>query len=155
MNTDTETSSDPKGIAPGANFDALTITRAGRQLQTACHGASEAAGWWQDAKTGTDYLAEVRGNTRFGKALVAEKLCLTHSEVSEAMEGHRKGLQDEKLPHRLAIEVELADAIIRICDLAGALELDLGAAIAEKMSFNAVRPDHRREARLAAGGKAY
>ena len=96
-----------------------------------------------------------RTGTRFGKALVAEKLCLTHSEISEAMEGHRKGLMDDKLPHRPMIEVELADAVIRIADLAGALGLDLGGAIAEKMAFNAVRPDHKPEARAAAGGKAY
>jgi NTP pyrophosphatase (non-canonical NTP hydrolase) len=131
------------------------IADAGNTLQHASHSASVAAGWWQDLKKGHDYLAEVRRNTRMGKALVAEKLCLTHSEISEAMEGHRKGLMDDKLPHRLAIEVELADAVIRIADLAGALQLDLGDAIAEKMAFNAVRPDHKPEARMAEGGKAY
>lgn len=131
------------------------ITLAGGHLQEACHGASVRAGWWQDLKTGVDYLAEVRGNTRFGKALVAEKLALSHSELSEAMEGHRKGLPDDKLPHRPMTEVELADAVIRIFDLAGALQYDLGAAIAEKMAFNASREDHKPESRLAAGGKAY
>lgn len=131
------------------------IELAGDVLQRACHYASKSAGWWQDLKAGTDHVAEVRNGTRLGKALVAEKLCLIHSEVSEAMESHRKGLMDEKLPHRPAIEVELADAIIRICDLAGALGLDLGGAIAEKMAFNAVRPDHKPENRQAAGGKAY
>ena len=58
------------------------------------------------------------------------------------MEGHRKNLMDDKLPHRLAIEVELADAVIRIADLGGALGLNLGMAIAEKMAFNASRVDH-------------
>lgn len=131
------------------------IVDAGDRLVEACHGASLAAGWWQDLKTGTDYRAEVRAGTRLGKALVAEKLCLTHSEISEAMEGHRKGLMDDKLPHRPMIEVELADAVIRIADLAGALGLDLGGAISDKMAFNAVRPDHKLEARQAEGGKAY
>lgn len=131
------------------------IALAGSTLQRAAHGASVAAGWWQDLKSGVDYLAEVRNNTRFGKALVAEKLCLTHSEISEGMEGHRKGKMDDKLPHRPMLEVELADAVIRIADLAGALGYDLGGAIAEKMAFNAVRPDHKIEARAAEGGKAY
>lgn len=45
--------------------------------------------------------------------------------------------------------------MIRIADLAGALGLDLGGAIAEKMAFNAVRPDHKKEARESAGGKSY
>lgn len=132
-----------------------TIARAGNDLQFFCHKASADAGWWNDLKTGIDYKQECRDGTRLGKALVAEKLCLVHSEVSEAMEGHRKGLPDDKLPHRPMIEVELADAMIRIADLAGALGLDLGGAIAEKMAFNAQRPDHKPEARAAAGGKAY
>jgi NTP pyrophosphatase (non-canonical NTP hydrolase) len=131
------------------------IHRAGSTLQDACHGASLAAGWWSDLKSGLNLREEVRNGTRLGKALVAEKLCLTHSEISEAMEGHRKGLMDDKLPHRSMLEVELADAVIRIADLAGAMNLDLGGAIAEKMAFNQVRPDHKLEARAAAGGKAY
>lgn len=128
---------------------------AGGILVSVCHGLSARAGWWKDPKNGMDLIEDVRSGTRFGKALVAEKLCLTHSEVSEAMEGHRKGLMDDKLPHRPMIEVELADAVIRIADLAGALGLDLGGAIAEKLAFNAVRPDHKPEARAAEGGKAY
>ena len=128
---------------------------AGDELTHYCHKASVEAGWWKDITTGADFAAEVRNGTRLGKALVAEKLCLIHSEISEAMEGHRKGLSDDKLPHRLQIEVELADAVIRIADLAGALGLDLGGAIAEKIRFNEHRPDHKPENRAAAFGKAY
>ena len=128
---------------------------AGDELTHYCHKASVEAGWWKDITTGADFAAEVRNGTRLGKALVAEKLCLIHSEISEAMEGHRKGLSDDKLPHRLQIEVELADAVIRIADLAGVMGLDLGGAIAEKIRFNAQRPDHKPENRAAAFGKAY
>ena len=133
----------------------INLARAGTDLQFFCHKASADAGWWNDHQSGADLKAHVNEGTRFGKALVAEKLALIHSEVSEAMEGHRKGLQDDKLPHRPMLEVELADAVIRIADLCGALGYDLGGAIAEKMAFNAVRPDHKPEARAAAGGKAY
>lgn len=137
-----------------------SVLLAGNYLQLYCHKASVDAGWWTDVATGLDLkrvinTPETPLEARFGKALVAEKLCLSHSEISESMEGHRKGLMDDKLPHRPMIEVELADAVIRIADLAGALGLDLGGAIAEKMAFNAVRPDHKLEARGAAGGKAY
>lgn len=126
-----------------------------------CHRASVNAGWWTHKASGLDLKKMVRGEypgptyALLAGALVAQKLCLTHSEISEGMEGHRKGLKDDKLPHRSMLEVELADAVIRIADLAGALGLDLGGAVVEKMAFNAVRPDHKPEAREAAGGKAY
>jgi hypothetical protein len=131
------------------------LATAGKALVDACHGAAFTAGWWIDPRTAFNYRDEVRANTRYGKALVAEKLALVHTEVSEALEGHRKSKMDDHLPHRLSIEVELADAVIRIADLAGALGLDLGGAVAEKMAYNQVRPDHKPEARSAAGGKAY
>lgn len=127
-------------------------------LVATCHEASASAGWWGHRPAYSDVIDlrdELRARTRFGLALGAEKLCLIHSEVSEAMEGWRKDADDDKLPHRKMIEVELADAMIRIADLAGAMGFDLGAAIAEKMAFNAVRPDHKAEARAAAGGKAF
>lgn len=141
-------------------YSSVATTLAGDHLQTICHQASANAGWWDDKEIGCDLRQIILDpktpmERRFGKALIAEKLCLTHSEVSESMEGHRKNLQDDKLPHRKMIEVELADAVIRICDLAGALNLDLGGAIAEKLAFNKSRPDHKPEARLAPGGKSY
>lgn len=137
-----------------------SVADAGRALQAACHGASLTAGWWKDPGTGLDLKRVInQPDNAFeklvGKLLVPNKLCLSHSELSEAMEGHRKGLMDDKLPHRSMLEVELADAVIRIADLAGAMNLDLGAAIAEKMAYNAVRPDHKLEARMGAGGKGY
>ncbi len=86
---------------------------------------------------------------------VGELLMLCVSELAEAMEGHRKGLQDDKLPHRPMIEVELADAVIRIFDMSAALGLDLGGAVVEKLAFNQTRADHTYEARNAPGGKKY
>ena len=52
-------------------------------------------------------------------------------------------------------EVECADAVIRLADFCGAMGYDLGGAIAEKLAFNATRPDHKLENRRAEGGKAY
>lgn len=129
-----------------------SIAAAGDYLQQVCHGASKSAGWWIDKETGLDIL-EAAG--RFSQYVVATKLCLIHSEISEAMEGSRKSLMDDKLPHRPMLEVELADAIIRAFDLAGRLDFDLGGAIAEKLSFNATRADHKMENRQASGGKAF
>ena len=110
------------------------------------HGDNVAAGWWTDLKT---------GESTVGTRNVGELLCLVHSEISEAMEGHRKKLPDDKLPHRSMFEVELADALIRIFDIAGAFNLDLDGAIAEKRAFNKARADHKIENRLKPGGKAY
>jgi len=77
------------------------------------------------------------------------------SEVAEAMEGYRKGLMDDHLPDRPMIEAELADAVIRICDLAGSLNLDLGGAIIEKQQYNRTRLDHSREERAKPNGKKF
>lgn len=93
------------------------VMDAGNLLVYHCHGASKTAGWWNDINTGAPLVDRPH--------VVGEMLMLIVSEVSEAMEGHRKGLADDKLPHRPMVEVELADAIIRIADLAGALGLDL------------------------------
>lgn len=123
-------------------------------LQTACHEAAKDAGWWSSLTTQEPLWCDLpAGDTPAFN--IAEKLCLIHSEISEAMEGHRKGLMDDKLPHRLMLEVELADAAIRIFDLAGGLGLDLGQAIGEKMAFNSTRADHQPENRRAAGGKTF
>ena len=73
-----------------------TIATAGFILQQACFDASLAAGWWTDHQTGISYRQEARAGTRFGKALVAEKLALIHSEISEGLEGHRAAMLDRE-----------------------------------------------------------
>lgn len=123
------------------------IIEAGATLQFFCHNAAAKAGWWTDIKTGESTINRPH--------CVGEKLMLIVSEVAEAMEGHRKNLNDDKLPHRKMVEVELADVIIRTFDLAGALNLDLGGAIAEKMAYNSTRSDHCIENRKQANGKKY
>lgn len=135
-----------------------------------CHNLALGSGWWNrrtpnvpaDLAEGVaDYLAD-EGAPIGGvltaeeiSGLVPEKLMLIVSEVAEAMEGHRKGLKDDHLPNRSMLEVELADTVIRVSDLAGALGLDLAGAIIEKLAYNQRRADHKPEARAADGGKAY
>jgi NTP pyrophosphatase (non-canonical NTP hydrolase) len=125
-------------------MDEAVANDAGSTLVQICHGRAKAAGWWTDLQTGEPI-----------KPNVGEKLMLIVSEVAEAMEGHRKNKMDEHLPHRKSIEVELADAVIRIADLAGGLGLDLGGALAEKLAYNQQRADHKPENRRAPGGKSY
>lgn len=61
--------------------------------------------WWQDIDTGNP----IERNQY-------ELLALVVSELSECLEGERKNLMDDKLPHRRMAEVEMADAWIRLMD---------------------------------------
>jgi NTP pyrophosphatase (non-canonical NTP hydrolase) len=107
-----------------------------------CHADNQH--WWHDPATG------VRLDRNKG-----ELLALVHSEVSECLEGERKGLMDTHLPHRKMAEVELADILIRVFDYAGAYGYDLDGAVAEKRAYNKTRADHQAAARLAANGKKF
>lgn len=83
-------------------------------------------GFWDGMEYREDRIKEIPG-----------KLCLIHSEVSEALEAYRKSH-----PEKMIADVgeELADVCIRVFDLCGALHIDLGKAIVEKMAKNRARP---------------
>ena len=100
--------------------------------------------WWHDPLTKEPAFR----NT-------GEQFMLIVSEIAEAMEGHRKNLMDDHLPHRPMVEVELADAIIRILDYAGNYNMDIGGALVAKLEYNRTREDHSNKARLGANGKKY
>lgn len=70
---------------------------------------------------------------------VGEMIALAHSELSEALEAHRKDLNDDHLVNRSGLEVELADTVIRIMDMGKGLGLDVAGAIEEKLEYNKSR----------------
>ncbi len=108
------------------------------------HEENIEAGWWKLDADGA-LIPRNKG----------ELLALIHSEISECLEGVRKDQMDDKLPHRKMEEVELADALIRIFDYAGAHKLDLGGAVKEKRAYNKTRADHKPENRAKEGGKKF
>lgn len=116
------------------------------QLQDEIYAGNVKAGWWTNLTTG-----ELKAKGDITEILA--KLALVHSEVSEAVEGVRKNKMDDHLPHRPMVEVEIADAIIRLLDLAGHEGYDVAGAIDEKLEYNQQRADHKIENRLAEGGK--
>lgn len=105
----------------------------------------EADRWWRNPLTGELLPDRNKG----------EMFALVHSEISEAFEAMRKDRMDDHLPNRSGVEVELADAIIRILDYCSNYNLDIGGAVVEKLLYNRVRTDHTNAARLAPGGKKF
>lgn len=80
--------------------------------------------WWHDPATG----ARIERN-------MGEMLMLVVSEIAECMEGERKNLMDDHLPTRKMAEVELADAVIRLADIAGSKKCDLDAVDIDPADF--------------------
>lgn len=115
-------------------------------LQELIYQQNVLAGWWSSLETGK---LKPQGDV----TEILAKIALIHSEVSEALEGVRKDLMDDKLPHRRMPEVEMADAVIRIMDLCGHEGWDLAGAMREKLMYNKSREDHKLEHRMAEGGK--
>lgn len=75
-------------------------------LSKQIHQHNVSVGWWEGEQSNKE-----------------TKLVLVLTEIAEAVEGERKNLMDDKLPHRKMAEVELADTLIRWLDLGGRYNL--------------------------------
>ena len=115
-----------------------------QSLMNAAGNARDDAGWNEIHK---DWPIEVSMGIDIG---------LIVSECSEGFENVRRGCPPDKhLPQFSGITVEIVDVIIRAVGFAKCYNLPIAAAFVAKLKFNAERPDHKKEARNAPGGKMY
>lgn len=116
-----------KRIALSATIDALA---------NEAHRISVSLGWW-DERNELSRIAGEAGMGDYARNMIESNLlALTHSELSEGLEGIRKDMDDDHLPQFKMIECELADAMIRILDHAAAYGYRLGDALVAKMEYN-------------------
>lgn len=93
------------------------------------HELAKSKGWHDDEPLSVDGIAA--------------KLALIHSEVSEALEEVRTGEPDRSVSGKPeGFSFELADVVIRVLDLCGKLQVDIGHAVHRKHVFNESR-SHR------------
>lgn len=91
-------------------------------LQKRIYGNAKLHGFWEEEQV--NFLA---------------KVALVHSELSEAVEGYRKkgDEPDQHCPEFSNVQIELADAVIRILDIGTGFGLgNMGEAILAKMDYN-------------------
>jgi hypothetical protein len=117
------------------------------ELQTKIHQDNVARGWWEDV------ALPLRVENKAERAVAIEKLCLIHSEVSEALEEVRGGkpfdqvVVDMTSNKPTGFPTELADTVIRILDLAEACGFDIESVIMLKLEYNRTR-GHRHGGKL-------
>lgn len=106
------------------------VRKAVGQLADAQHEAMVAKGFWDNPDRN-----------------MGEMLCLAHTELSEALEEHRRGrplnaiFLAEPGGKPEGFGVELADLFLRIFDLVGAYAIDLPTALQMKFEYNLRRPE--------------
>lgn len=94
-----------------------------RGMQKKIHALAVSKNWWDEDRSDGELIA------------------LCHSELSECLESLRKGNPESvKIPGNCHAVEELADCVIRICDMCEARGWDLARAIIEKHSYNQNRP---------------
>lgn len=92
------------------------------ELQNKIHAQNKEMGWWDEPRPFDTFV------------------CLFHSELSEAMEGDRKGLMDDHLTKYPMFQVELADFVIRCLDWLGSERFGLWDSTIEEYNSDGSDP---------------
>lgn len=119
-------------------------------LATRSFANSDSHGFWDEQKTFDPGTGAGPNGMRLQQDLVRkvipEKLMLIVSELAEALEEVREPGRDlgevrtSPSGKPEGFPIELADAVIRIADLCGAMDINLGGAVNLKHAYNVSRP---------------
>lgn len=118
-------------------------------LAQTCHGIAKEKGFHQDDEIINSILAYSFGGGEideeamrwFASTVEQAEIARMHSELSEWLEGIRKGqVPDQHLPEFSSSEVEAADLLHRLLDSCAKRSYRIGPALIAKMKYNASRP---------------
>ena len=110
----------------GMQWEMETLTELSRRI----HTNNVKVGWWNE------YLPNKMKRHETAMILVV-------TEIAEATEGMRKNLMDDHLPQYPMVHVELADAAIRLLDLAGAYKMGELDRLFQPLSYEVEEVENR------------
>jgi NTP pyrophosphatase (non-canonical NTP hydrolase) len=145
---------------PGCGSGASSLPATGHtllitELVRQAHETALAKGWWDaylppGPGTWPDTTPDRTRAPNVPPDSLAAKIMLIVTECAEALECVRDGqiyaFRDTATDKPEGLPFELADVVIRVADLCGALGIDLDAAVREKLEYNRTRT-HRHGGR--------